>query len=71
MTLPDLPPGARVLTADEAVELLVTGDHSDAGSGTLALDSALIEALRGGLMVACRLPDGRIAFTRPSADPDQ
>jgi len=69
MSLPDLPPGARLLTADEAVELLLVSDHPDARRGSIALDGALIEGLRRGLIVACQLPDGRIAFTRPSADP--
>lgn len=67
--LPDLPPGARILPADEAVELLVTGDHPQAGAGSLALDGALVAALRDGLVVACQLPDGQIAFTRTSAAP--
>jgi hypothetical protein len=40
MTLPDLPPGARLLSPDEAVDLLVTGDHPDSDTGTVALDSA-------------------------------
>jgi hypothetical protein len=71
VSLPHLPPGARFLAVDEAVELLVTGDHPEAGGGSVALDSALIAGLRDGLIVACLLPDGRIAFTRPSANPDQ
>ena len=65
MSVPDLPPGARLLSADEAVDLLVTGEHPQAGSGTVVLDSALIDALRHGLIVACQLPDGQIAFTPP------
>jgi pyruvate/2-oxoglutarate dehydrogenase complex dihydrolipoamide acyltransferase (E2) component len=28
--LPQLPPGARLLTADEAIELIITGEHPDA-----------------------------------------
>jgi len=71
VSLPILPPGARPLTADEAVELLVVGEHRESGSGTIALDSALIEGLRGGLIMACQLSDGRIAFIRPSASLDQ
>jgi len=68
VSLPALPPGARPLTADEAVDMLVTGEHPESDSGTITLDSTLIEGLRGGLIVACELSDGRIAFTRHSAD---
>jgi hypothetical protein len=71
LRVPDLPPGARLLSADEAVDLLVTGDHPQAGSATVVLDSALIDALRHGLIVACQLPNGQIAFTRPGTEPDQ
>jgi hypothetical protein len=67
--LPDLPPGARLLSADEAIDTLVTGDHVSAGDGSLALDAALIDALRAGLVTASRLPDGQIALTRGSDDP--
>ena len=69
MGLPDLPSGARPLTADEAVDKLVTGDHAGAITGSVALDAALIDALRTGLVVACQLPNGQIAFTRPGNDP--
>ncbi len=69
MNLPDLPPGSRLLSADEAVDLLVASDHPDAATGTLALDDALIGAIRAGLIVACLLPNGQIAFTRPTTDP--
>ena len=63
MQLPDLPAGAQLLDADEVIDALVTGDHTDAATGSVALDAALIDALRAGLIMACRLPDGRIAFT--------
>jgi hypothetical protein len=62
--LPALPPGGRLLSADEAVDLLVTGDHPDSRRGSLILDAAMIEALRAGQIVACLLADGQIAFTR-------
>jgi hypothetical protein len=31
--------------------------------GSLAMDGGVIELLRQGHITACRLPDGRIAFT--------
>ncbi|GIM90126.1 hypothetical protein [Paractinoplanes toevensis] len=65
---PPLPAGARLLTADEAVAVLITGEHPDGDRGTLAFDAALVEALRQGWLLACRLPDGQIAFTRPTLD---
>ena len=58
-----LPPGAQMLTADEAISLIVTGDHPQSDIGGLAMDAAVIDALRLGVIVACRLPDGRLAFT--------
>jgi hypothetical protein len=63
-----LPPGAQLLTADEAVEALVFGDHPEGKRGTLELDAALVEGLRQGWLLACRLPDGQIALTRPTQD---
>jgi hypothetical protein len=63
------PPGGRLLTADEAVEILVTGNHPSSARGTLAFDAVLIQALREGWFVACRMPDGQVAFT--PVDPDQ
>jgi hypothetical protein len=66
---PQLPPGGRLLTADEAVDVLVTGDHPDSARGTIAFDAALVEALREGWLVACRMPDGQVAFTRVADDP--
>jgi hypothetical protein len=65
-----LPPGARLLSAQEAVDALVSGDHPESPQGGLALDAGLIELLRQGHILACRLPDGRIAFTR-TPDTDQ
>jgi hypothetical protein len=63
-TAPQLPSGGRLLTTDEAVEVLVTGDHPEGARGTVEFDAALIEALREGWLVACRMPDGQVAFTR-------
>lgn len=65
-----LPPGARLLSAQEAVDALVSGDHPESPQGSLAIDGGLIELLRQGRIIACRLPDGRIAFTR-TPDIDQ
>ena len=59
-----LPPGARLLAVREAVDALVSGDHPEGSQGSLAVDGGLIELLRQGYLIACRLPDGRIAFTR-------
>lgn len=61
--LPSIPPGGRLLAADEAVSLLVMGDHSESRDGSLAIDAALIEAIRQGHIVACLFGDGRVAFT--------
>jgi hypothetical protein len=61
--LAPLPPGARLLTADEAITAIITGDHPQSDVGSLPLDAAFIDALRLGVLVACRLPDGRLAFT--------
>lgn len=69
MELPGLPSGARLLSADDAVDKLVTGDHAGATTGSVALDATLIDAIRTGVVVACQLPDGQLAFTRRSTDP--
>jgi hypothetical protein len=65
-----LPPGARLLSAQEAVDALVSGDHPQTAQGSLAMDGGLIELLRQGHIIACRLPDGRLAFTQ-APDTDQ
>lgn len=65
--LPQLPPGARLLSADEAVDALVAGDHPSSRHGGLDLDGALIDGIRNGQILACRLADGQIAFTRLTA----
>jgi hypothetical protein len=62
-----LPPGARLLAVHQAVDALVSGDHPEDGQGSLAVDGGLIELLRQGYLIACRLPDGRISFT-PNPD---
>jgi hypothetical protein len=69
MDLPDLPPGARLLSVDDAVDKLVTGDHAGATTGSVVLDTTLIDAIRTGLIVACQLPDGRLAFAPTGTDP--
>ncbi|GAA3302428.1 hypothetical protein Dvina_51625 [Dactylosporangium vinaceum] len=68
MQPPDLPAGAEQLDVDDAIAMLVTGDHTEAAKGSVALDTVLIDALRAGLIVACRLPDGRIAVTPTGND---
>ncbi|GAA3913895.1 hypothetical protein Aau02nite_63270 [Amorphoplanes auranticolor] len=59
-----LPPGARLLSTQQAVDALVSGDHPQSRQGNLAIDAALIALLRQGRIIACRLIDGRIAFHR-------
>jgi hypothetical protein len=63
-----LPSGARLLSADEAIDTLAAGDHPDTSGGSIALDVALIDLLRAGRIIACRLSDGRVAFTRVLPD---
>lgn len=52
------------LTVDEAVEAIVTSAHPEASKGDLALDAALIEALRKGKIDAGRREDGKLTFRR-------
>ncbi|XVV10895.1 hypothetical protein ACQP2X_39565 [Actinoplanes sp. CA-131856] len=54
--------------------MIVTGNHSQSATGNVALDIAIIDALRAGVLIACRLPDDRLAFTpalpmAPPAEP--
>lgn len=63
-SLPPLPEGAKVMTADEAVEAIVTSDHPGADKGGVELDAGLVEAVRAGKIVAIRLADRQLAFTR-------
>lgn len=65
---PQLPSGGQQLTTDEAVEVLATADHPGSARGTVEFDAALVEALREGWLVACRMPNGQVAFTRVADD---
>lgn len=65
-----VPPGARPLSAQEAIDALVTGDHPESSQGSLDMDGGLLELLRQGAVIACRLPDGRLAFTRTQNAPE-
>ncbi|MEU6022595.1 hypothetical protein [Micromonospora sp. NPDC047134] len=60
---PAVPAGGRLLSADEAVDLLVSGDHPDSRLGSVAVDATLVEALRDGRIIACLLVNGQLAFT--------
>jgi hypothetical protein len=62
--LPPLPPGARLLSTDEAVERIVAGDHGEAALSSVALDGTLVEMLRDGELRAILHADGCLAFTR-------
>ena len=57
-----LPPGATLLTADEAVEAVVTNDHPEAVLGSVQMDAGLVTLLRSGQVLAVRLADGRLGF---------
>ena len=61
-----LPPGATLLTADEAVQAVVTNDHPEAVLGSVQMDTGLVTLLRSGQVLAVRLADGRLAFTLAS-----
>ncbi|OHV23961.1 hypothetical protein BBK14_23560 [Parafrankia soli] len=56
------PPGARILTPDEAAHLIVTGDHPAGGKGSLEIDAALITLVRDGRVRVAQFPDGTLAF---------
>jgi hypothetical protein len=58
-----LPPGATLLSADEAVNAIVTTDHPEAARGNVVMDTALVEMIRDGEIICVRLSDGRLAFT--------
>ena len=60
---PALPPGARLLTADDAIHMITIGDHATEHQPDLALDVTLIDALRAGQILAALMPDDRLAFT--------
>ncbi|TCJ34521.1 hypothetical protein [Parafrankia sp. BMG5.11] len=57
-----VPPGARLLTPDEAAHLIVTGDHPAGGEGSLQIDAALITLLRDGRVCVAQFPDGSLLF---------
>lgn len=63
-----VPPGAELLTPDEAVQAITTQDHPEAASGGIELDGALIELIRAGRVVAARFADGRLAFAPAVAE---
>jgi hypothetical protein len=58
-----LPPGAESLDADQLARILADGDHPETRAHALT-DEQLVEPVRAGFLAACRLEDGRIAFTR-------
>jgi hypothetical protein len=62
MTTPSLPAGAAWLTADQLAEILATGDHPETRAPA-EFDTAVVELVREGTLVACRLDDGRVAFS--------
>ncbi|WP_166793621.1 hypothetical protein [Frankia sp. B2] len=62
-TVPALPPGARLLTANDAIHMITVGGHAAGQHPDLAVDVTLIDALRAGLILAALMPDGRLAFT--------
>lgn len=66
---PSVPEGATLLTADQAVEAIVQGDHPEAESGGVVMDASLVEAIRAGEIVCARLSDGRLAFTKAEGKP--
>ncbi|KDA41073.1 hypothetical protein E0F15_01455 [Frankia sp. B2] len=61
--LPPLPPGARLLSADDAARLIIMGDHPAGQNPDLAYDLGLVDALHRGAILAAHLPDGNLAFT--------
>lgn len=61
--LPQVPPGARLLSANEAIERLVVGDHRESNQGSVGIDAALIELIREGQVVVMLDADDRLAFT--------
>lgn len=61
-----LPLGAVELTADELLDILANGDHPETRA-LPATDEIIVAAVRLGLLVAVRLDDGRIAFTRTTS----
>lgn len=58
-----LPDGAMLLEPDALEAALRDGDHPEARAGG-DVDAELLAVVRSGEIVAARLADGRIAFTR-------
>lgn len=58
-----LPDGATHLTTDEAVEMVVTGNHPQSVDGNVITDAVVIELLRRDLAVAIRLADGTLGLS--------
>lgn len=57
----------RLLSPDEAVGAIVTGDHSEGELGSLELDADLINLVRSGVVQAGRGPKtNKLVFRRAS-----
>lgn len=54
----------KPVTADEMIELVVTGDHPETSHGSLLVDAILIQALREGVLEAARCDCGVIGFQK-------
>lgn len=65
--VPTPPPGARLLTPNEAAHLIATGDHPAEQHGSVPIDAILIALLRDGQIRAAQFPDGRLTFA-PTPD---
>jgi hypothetical protein len=52
----------RVLSTEEAVHRIVTGDHRDGARGSLAVDVALIDLLQEGTATASLRPDDTLVI---------
>ena len=67
-----LPPGARQLGVEEAVERLVTGDHhKPKDGGSLPLDGMIIDVVRAELVAVALTADGQLAFWPLVQDEDE
>ncbi len=64
MELPKLPHGAVLLSTDEAVWAIVSGDHLHAADGHILADVIIIDGLRSGLIAAIRLASHELAIVR-------
>jgi hypothetical protein len=56
-------PGAWLLSTQEAIDALVTGNHPESSQGSLTMDGGLLQLLRQGDVIACR------TAASPSAEP--